>query len=356
MRYIRAVMLGITVLALVAACAGYAALNTLRTPAEREGEPVEFVIEPGASTNEIATRLRSDGLIRQPAAFVLLTRMQGLDDSLQAGRYVLSPTMTMSEILIALQSGNQIEDVQVTIPEGLRIEEMAAIFEQAGLVDSESFLQTARDGAAFRNDYFLLNSLPPDANLEGYLFPDTYRFAPDAASETIVRTMLERFIEQYGTIERDIRVPGASVHDIVTMASIVQREAALTSEMPLISAVFWNRLQPENAPTFGGGLLGADPTIQYALGYSAAEQTWWRKNLTVSELAVDSRYNTRLNPGLPPGPIAAPGLDALRAAAQPAEDQPYLFFVASCAKDGSHQFAATFEEFQAYEAEWLACQ
>jgi UPF0755 protein len=125
--------------------------------------------------------------------------------------------------------------------------------------------------------------------------------------------------------------------------------------MPLISATFWNRLKPENAPVVIGQ-LGADPTVQYALGYSAAENTWWRKTITVEDLQVDSPYNTRARPGLPPGPIAAPGLDALRAAAQPDPGAPYLFFVASCAKDGSHKFASSADEFQGYEAEYLACQ
>ncbi|NJN19704.1 MAG: endolytic transglycosylase MltG [Oscillochloris sp.] len=355
MRQVRALMLGIALIALMISCSGYLFLGELRAAAAADGEPVEFVVEPGESTGSIATRLRSDGLIRQPILFRLLARFRDLDDRLQAGRYVLSPTMTMSEIMIALQS-SRVEDVQVTIPEGLRLEEIAASVERAGLTNAQAFLTVARDGSAFRDDYFLLNSLPAGATLEGYLFPDTYRFAPSADPDTIVRTMLERFVEQYGTIERDIRVPGVTVHDVVTMASIIQREAALVAEMPQISAVFWNRLEPENAPAFGGGLLGADATIQYALGFDQAEDTWWQKELTFDELAVESPYNTRLAPGLPPGPIAAPGLMALRAAAQPDEASEYLFFVADCARDGSHNFAVTLEEFRQFEQEWLACQ
>lgn len=355
MRHVRALMLGIALVALVVSCGGYVALGELRAPAADEGDPVEFVVESGESTGSIATRLRAEGLIRQPALFTLLARTQDLDDKLQAGRYVLSPTMTMGEIMIALQS-SRVEDVRVTVLEGLRLEEIAAAVEEAGLTSADDFLAAARDGAAFRDDYFLLSSLPDGASLEGYLFPDTYRFAPNATADTVVRTMLDRFAEQYAAIERDVRVPDASVHQIVTMASIVQREAALLDEMPLISAVFWNRLKPENAPNFLGGQLGADPTVQYALGYDSAEATWWQKDLTFDEIAVDSPYNTRRYPGLPPGPIASPGLDAMRAAAQPDESAPYLFFVASCAKDGSHNFAVTAEEFSGYEQEWLACQ
>lgn len=355
MRHVRALMLGAALIALVVACTGSLILSEIRRPAATSGDPVEFIVEPGESTNAIATRLREEGLIRQPAVFTLLARSRELDDKLQAGRYILSPTMTMSEIMIALQS-SRVADIQVTIPEGLRIEEIAAIIDAAGLVSAEAFLSVARDGDRFRDAYFLLGSLPPGASLEGYLFPDTYRFAPSAGADEIVRVLLSRFVEQYGTIERDVRVANVTVHQIVTMASIVQREAAIVAEMPTISAVFWNRLKPENAPNFGGGMLGADSTVQYALGYSALDNSWWRRELTFTDLQIDSPYNTRLRPGLPPGPIANPGIAALRAAAQPDESAPYLFFVADCAKDGSHNFAVTLEEHQQFEAEWLACQ
>jgi UPF0755 protein len=355
MRHVRALMLGIALIALVVSCAGYIFLGELRASAATEGDPVAFTIAAGESTADIATRLRSQNLIRQPALFTLLARLRGIEGKLQAGRYILSPTMTMSEILIAFQS-SRLEEAQFTIPEGLRLEEIAAIIGKTGVVSPDAFLRVARDGERFRDQYFLLSSLPRGASLEGYLFPDTYRIAKDASADQIVKLMLDRFSEQYATLEHDVRVPNVSVHQILTMASVVQREAALIREMPTISAVFWNRLKPENAPDFAGGQLGADPTVQYALGYSAAEATWWRKTLTAADLQIDSPYNTRRYAGLPPGPISAPGLDALTAAAQPDASATYLFFVASCAKDGSHKFATSPQEFQRYEAEFLACQ
>ncbi len=355
MRHVRALMLGVAMIALVTACGGYVALSEIRAPAAREGDPVEFIVEQGESTADIATKLRAAELIRQPALFTLLARMQDLDGKLQAGRYVLSPTMTMSQILIALQSA-RVAEAQVTLREGLRLEEIAEALEAAGIVGAEPFLAAARDGDRFRSEYFLLSSLPEGASLEGYLFPDTYRFPQQAAPEEVIRAMLDRFAEQYATIERNVQVPDVTVHQIVTMASIVQREAALESEMPLIAGVFWNRLKPESAAVLGPLTIGADATVQYALGYSEAEGSWWRRELSQADLQVDSPYNTRLRPGLPPGPIAAPGMAALAAAAQPDVDDGYLFFVASCARDGSHNFAATTEEFRIYEAEWLACQ
>ncbi|MEI8164973.1 MAG: endolytic transglycosylase MltG [Chloroflexales bacterium] len=355
MRHVRALMLGLALIALVIACGGYVALGELRAPAAASGDPVEFVVAPGESTAAIATKLRAEGLIRQPTLFTLLARMQDLDGKLQTGHYVLSPTMTMSQIFIALQN-SRIPEAQVTLPEGLRLEEIATRLEQAGVVSADTFLAAARDGKRFRADYFLLAALPDDASLEGYLFPDTYRFPQPTEAEQVVRTMLDRFVEQYGTIERSVQVPGVNVHQIVTMAAIVQRESARVDEMPRVAGVFWNRLKPTNAALVSGGTLGADATVQYALGYSDAEQTWWRKDLTEADLQVASAYNTRLRPGLPPGPIAAPGLDALTAAAKPDDQGGYLFFVADCARDGTHNFATSFEEFQQYEATWLACQ
>lgn len=355
MRHVRAFMLGIALLALVVACGGYAALGELRAPAAATGDPVEFIVEPGESTSSIATRLRAEGLIRQPLIFTALAQFQDLDQSLQAGKHVLSPTMTMSQIMVTLQQ-SRIEEAQVTLREGMRLEEIAEALALAGVVGVEQFLSVARDGERFRGEYFLLGNLPSSATLEGYLFPDTYRFPLEADPDAVVRIMLNRFTEQYATIERNIQVPGVNVHQIVTMASITQRESALVSEMPTIAGVFWNRLDPANAPIVGGGQLGADATVQYALGFSPEEGTWWRKNLTAADLLVDSPYNTRQRAGLPPGPISAPGLAALNAAAQPIREPGYLFFVADCARDGSHNFAVNFDEFLSYEAEWLACQ
>jgi UPF0755 protein len=355
MRHVRALMLGITLIALVVAGSGYLLLREVRASVvdTTSTEAVLIEIEPGATTSQIATQLRAAGLIRQPLFFNALVRLEGLDGDLQAGRYMLSPSMSMSEILIALQH-NRISDIEVTIPEGLRIEEVATILAETDVIDRDAFLASARNGAAFKEDYFLLNNLPENASLEGYLFPDTYNIAPTATVTEVIMMMLDNFDQKYETIELDVRVPDADVYDIVTMASIVQREAALEEEMPTIAAVFWNRLEPDNFDEGGNGRLQADSTVQYALGYSNIEQTWWRKNLTFADLRMDNPYNTRETPGLPPGPISNPGLAALQAAAQPAEVD-YLYFVASCELDGTHNFAETLEEFQEYEAEFQAC-
>lgn len=356
MRYIRAIMLAVTLIALMVACGSYALLREVVAQAGDSNEPVEITIEPGATTNDIATILAREGLIRQPLLFTTIVRAQDLDGKLQAGRYLLTPSMTMNEILVNLQF-SRVEEVQFTVPEGLRLEEIAEVVAETGVVSAEEFLAVVSDAELFKADYFLLSSIPTGASLEGYLYPDTYRISTTATAEEIARIMLDRFNQLYlDSVDQVVRVPDVNVHQIVTMASVIQRESARVDEMPLIGAVFWNRLKPENVAETGNGRLQADATVQYALGYSDAEQTWWRKDLTATDLQVDSPYNTRERPGLPPGPIAAPGLDALQAAARPDESANYLYFVANCARDGTHKFATSFAEFQEYEQEWLACQ
>jgi UPF0755 protein len=360
---LRALFLGVALVSLMIACAGYGFLRELRTPVGNSSETVDVTVESGDSTTAIATKLRQNGLIRQPLLFTFLVRSQGLDGKLQAGTFHLRPNMTISQIISALQVTAKFEEVQVTLREGLRLEEVAEIIGGAGLanVDEQLFLETARNGALFKEQHALLNSLPMTATLEGYLFPDTYRLAKTATVTEVINVLLDNFDQQYATFETQVTVakPDGSgpmdVHSIVTLASIVQREAVLTEEMPRISAVFWNRLKPEFQAETGNGRLQSDPTLQYALGKPGA---WWPKldTLTLEQINGNTNpYNTRVHPGLPPGPISNPGLAALRAAARPDATAPYLYFVASCSQPGAHQFATTNAEFQQFEQEYLNC-
>lgn len=335
----------------------------LRTEIRRSVDPnddkaVEFVIEPAQSAADIAASLREKGLIRQPLLFQLMVRQQGVGQNLQAGPYQLSKSMTMAQIITALQTAPSIEEKAVTIIPGMRMEEVAQVMVDAGLAPSaEEFLAVARDAAPFKANHTLLESIPEGQGLEGYLFPDSYRIeASSAISETIDRILSEGFDKNYKTFESEVIAEGPdgqppTVHQIVTMASIVQREAANNEEMPHLSFIFWNRLKPENAAEVNGRLQ-ADPTLQYALG---TEANWWPKldTLTIDEINNNtSPYNTRTVQGLPPGPIANPSLFALRAAARPGPLRPDgsdgendLYFVAKC-EGKQHEFAATYDEFQ----------
>lgn len=360
---LRAFFLGVALVALMVACTGYIALSEIRRPADSSDTPVKFVVETGESTTRIATGLRDAGLIRQPLLFTLLVRTQGFDGELQSGTYVLRPSMTMSQIISLMRTSQQANEARVLIREGERLEQVAETLSEAGLanVTPEAFLSSARNPAAFKAQHPLLADLPADASLEGYLFPDTYRLAATATVTEVIETMLNRFDQQYEQVRAGSSLTDVSVHQIVTMASIVQREAGSSAEMPQIAAVFWNRLKPEYQNETGGGRLQADPTLQYILGKPG---DWWPKLDALTTDQINSAgqntpmaaYNTRVVLGLPPGPISSPGLAALRAAAQPDESANYLYFVASCTNRGAHNFATSFAEFQQFEAEYLQCK
>jgi UPF0755 protein len=201
-----------------------------------------------------------------------------------------------------------------------------------------------RQAAFDLSSYTLL--LPEGTTLEGYLFPDTYRVPTEADAGYLVDLILQNFSEQV-TLEmrQGFSAQGLSLHEAVTLASIVEREAVVAEERPIIARVFLNRLE-QNIP------LQADPTIQYAVGYQADVDSWWKHGLTVTDLQMNSPYNTYIIEGLPPGPIANPGLAALQAVAAPATTDD-IFFVADCApgQNGRHLFSLTYEEHLANVAQ-----
>jgi UPF0755 protein len=347
------------------------ASELLRNELSRTVEPnnqdaVEFTIEPGQAVADVATKLKSQDLIRQPILFRLLVSQQNAAERLQAGTYQLSKSMTMGQIIAALQTAPSTEEKQFTIIPGMRMEEVAEALARDGIVPSaEEFLAVARDAAPFKETHSRLESIPEGQGLEGYLFPDTYRIEATATiSEVIEKMLTDGFDPTFEEFETQIIAEGPngapSVHEIVTMASIVQREAANDDEMPHLAFIFWNRLKPENAAEVAGRLQ-ADPTLQYALG---KEGDWWPQldQLPIEEINNNpSPYNTRNVQGLPPGPIANPSATALRSAARPGELRPDstdgkddLYFVAKCGEK-AHNFAANLAEFQTLEQEYLNC-
>lgn len=362
-RLLRALMLLVVLASLVAAGVSYVILSEIRRPADTESsEPVEFEILPGQSATEIASSLNQLNLIRQPLLFRLMLREQQASDKLMVGTYQLSPNMTMAEIIAALQVAPSFEETEFQTIEGMRMEEVAQAIVDAGLAEStEAFLAVAKNAEPFKESHARLADIPEGQGLEGYLFPSTYRIKATATITDVIDKMLtDGFDASYADFENQVIVQNRSVHEIVTMASIVQREAANNDEMPHLAYIFWNRLKPEHMAE-SGGLIGADPTVQYIAGYSEEQKTWWRNDLTQAELDVESPYNTRKNPGLPPGPIDSPGLAALRAAARPGPQRPDgtdgendLYFVAQCGKK-AHNFATTLDEFSTFEQEFLNC-
>lgn len=326
--------------------------DQLEQPAGTDDTPLTFVIDLGETAGQIAERLEAMGLITNAELFRRYLQAEGMDAGLEVGSYTLRQTMTIPEIAEALQSG-QVPEQVVTIPEGLRLEQVAIqVAAQTDIAEAE-FLNLATTGwrEAGYDSYEFLASVPPTATLEGFLFPETYRLPEEATAEDVLERMLSTF-DQRVTSEMRLSAAnrGLSVYQMVTLASIVEREAVIDDERPIIAGVYFNRLD-------SGWLLNADPTVQYGLGYDEASGQWWRRlyfdQLGVTSLSeVDHAYNTYRYVGLPPGPICSPGLASIQAVAFPVGTD-YYYFMADCnADDGSHLFAATEEE---HNANYAAC-
>jgi UPF0755 protein len=304
--------------------------------------PRRFVINPGEPARFIAARLANNGFIIDADLFNLYLRVTGLERRIEAGNFMLAETMTIPEIAEALQSA-LFEEVLVTIPEGFRIEEIAERLAENNVIEPDRFLAAVRAPRALTifDNYDFLQDLPPDATLEGYLFPDTYRL-PMLASEPelVIASFLNNFEAK---VSADMLQGGNGMRgrDLIKLASIVEREAIQADERPLIASVYINRLNG-SCPDVGGLYLQADPTVQYARGTVG---NWWWKPERIEEYAqVLSPYNTYLNPGLPPGPIANPGLSAIEATRNPAGSN-YCFFLGT-GSEGRHVFARTLAEHQ----------
>ncbi len=302
------------------------------TPMSDDETAVEFRIDAGETPATIGTRLQNMGLIRDEQLFRLLVRYWGVDDKLEAGDYQLRRNMSMEEIVAALQHG-MARAKTITIPEGWRLEQVAQLAAREGIVSEDEFLHLARNG---NFDLDFLADRPADiTSLEGYLFPDTYQVGQDTSTAAFVEMLLRNFGQR---VTPELRQQAGrskmTLYQVVTLASIVEREAVLDEERPVIASVFLNRLAK-------GMYLQADPTVEYAKGFSTESGRWWNPMRQEDAQTVKSPYNTFLYPGLPPGPICSPGLASIKAVLEPA-DTPYLFFVAK--GDGSHVFAVTYEE------------
>lgn len=300
----------------------------LTTPLDPAGQAVNFEVRPGESAAQVAARLEADGLVRDADAFRVYLIYSGLDLTLQSGRHEIGPAMSTIEIAQAMQDATPTDGVLVVLP-GWRMEEIAAALPTSGLAAApDDFLR------AVANPPRVLRWLPAGASAEGVLFPGTYSLPRGIPAEAIVETMMKNFsLYLSPELEQGFAAQGLSVYEAVIVASIVQREAVLDEEKPQIASVYLNRIQI-------GMRLEADPTVQYAIG---RPDLWWKSPLMLSDLQVPSPYNTYMNAGLPPAPIANPSLTALQAVAFPAETT-YYFFRAACDGSGRHNFAETFEE------------
>lgn len=282
-------------------------------------------IPQGMPAKQIALFLNEEEIIADPTAFRLLLKVEGAEQSLQAGSYLLNPKMKPLEIIDYLRSG-RVELERVVIPEGYEIKQIADVLADKGLADRERFIELASNAALVFGENMPLDL--PIASLEGYLYPDTYHFPEEVTEEELIRHMVERFI----TVTKAEIVPLLdesvfSLHEVTTLASIVEREIMVDHERAIVASVYLNRLAISMP-------LQADPTVRYVTPED-------RPQVLYRDLEIDSPYNTYRNQGLPPGPIASPGLASMLAVLNPAETD-FFFFVSK--RDGTHEFTETYND------------
>jgi UPF0755 protein len=347
-------------------------------PASTEQNRITFDVPQGATATTIGQALFDQGLISNQIAFQYAVLQAGREGSLAFGTFDLFPTMRPSEIVATLRGEPWGEETPITIREGLRIEEVVAAFAASEMVmNMEEFATLLQSPPAdLVNQFGFLADVPEGRSLEGYIVPETLNFRLDARPIDVVTSLLQLYDDRLtDEIIAGIQAKGLTLDEAVIIASIVEREAVIDEERPLIAEVYINRyLQPDNPQTVG--LLNADPTLQYGLvtgearpaghpfideaagGTTPVDQwgaiEWWPQlQVPGGEVALEESllgYQTYTQAGLPPTPIAAPRTGSLEAVAAPATDNGYLFFVAGCpggTRDGSHYFAATLDEHNA---------
>ena len=299
--------------------------HQLHQPANPSSAKVRFVVPQGATFHEVADTLHRAGLIDSVTVFDLYARYKNLDRNVQAGAYQLSRNLNMVQILAALQTATP-DEVFDTIPEGYTIKKTAARLDQAGVIKGSDYIAQAVAG---QYNYDFLKDLPPGTSLEGFLFPDTYLIPRNGTAKQLITQQLDAFSTHWNdTRKAEAAQRRLNALQIMTIASMIEREARFDDDRPLVASVIYNRLS-------AGWALQVDATVLYAKGV-------WQSSVTAQDRMIQSPYNTYLHTGLPPGPIANPGLKAIDAALKP--DQTGYFFYLSDPQGHNH-YAKTNDEF-----------
>jgi UPF0755 protein len=333
MRSVRYVVGVLVVLVLAAGAVAYAGWSRVQTPYKGSTEPDVFVeVKPGAGPGTIGQQLVAAGVVRDAPTFRMAVWITGRARDLKAGEYRFDAPISAVDVVEKLARGD-VHRRAITFREGLTIAEMAAVYQQSGFGEADAFVKAASDPGSIRE----LDPAAPD--LEGYLFPETYLLPRGTSAADLVAQMVALFKKTFTPAMREaITAQGLSVREAVTIASLVEKETAVAEERPVVAAVYLNRKRI-------GMPMQADPTVIFALQRAGR----YDGNIRREDLQFDSPYNTYRYPGLPPGPIAAPGRGSLEAVAKPATVE-YLYFVSR--NDGSHVFAATLEEHNRNVREW----
>ena len=329
----------VLLIAVIIAGAGYKYIHGIGEPLDSSSqEKISVDIPSGSGTAAIGRILEEDGVIKSARQFKIKSRMDKNDGKYRTGVYELSPSMDMDEIMQILMDGSQ-NTLRFMVPEGYTLKQIADKFAETGTGTAEDFLNETQNG-----DFdFEYNDQMVDGEkrYEGFLYPDTYEIYKNESAHGIIQRMLTRFEQVYDAAADETTVDTSkySVFDLVTVASLIEREVKLDEERPLVASVIYNRLNKNMK-------LQMCSTVQYALGTPKAR-------LMNSDLKIDSPYNTYQNAGLPAGPIASPGQASISAALHPA-DTDYLYFVLTSAGSGKHNFASTGDDFSSYREDYLA--
>lgn len=305
-------------------------VNSFKPVKVNNPEEVEIIIPEGSSVKEVGKILKDNNIIRSGMAFKSKLRKRDDLEGLKAGEYYLTPGSQLDKVIDTLLKGSKNRNVKkFTIPEGYEIRQIADRLSDKGLIDKEVFLDLTSNKSNFQEEFSFLNKLEKDQGLEGFLFPATYEIFEYESEEDIIRRMLRAFENIYNNELKD-KLPDSKLdlNQIITLASIIEREAKIDEERPVMSGVFYNRIE-ENMR------LGSCATVQYILGER-------KPRLSIADTKIKSPYNTYINSGLPPAPIAAPGKLSIISAIEPA-DTEYLYFTLK-SKSGNHEFTKTYEE------------
>ena len=321
------------VVALVILFVGFVATNgwyqSQLEPADAaDGKTLLIKVKPGVNTGDIAELLAEKKLIKNRTVFLFAAKSAGLDKALQAGDYFLSRSMNVRQIIEVMAKGVT-ADIQFTIPEGYTVEQIATLLEEKGLARKSRFLELAKAYAPFDK----ATSRPGvKYRAEGFLFPETYRVNRGTSEEEILKMLSKEFAGKFGPeLQAQARAAGMTAYDVIVLASLIEREVQLAKERPMVARVFLNRIKIDMP-------LQSCATIQYILGYAKEE-------LTIADTQLPSPYNTYLHLGLPPGPVANPGLSSIKAALNPVEGD-WLYFVVD-GKTGGHRFSRNLAEHEA---------
>jgi len=329
----------ISVVLIIAIVSGVYVNSQFQPVDAKEKESITVNIPQGSTPTKIASILRQKQLIKSEWGFKLYLKYKDESGKLQAGNYQLSKSMSLSEITKHMVSGKVVFNVvRFTIPEGYNIPQIADKLSKEGLINKEKFLALAKKG---NFNYDFVREIPKNSNItypiEGYLFPDTYEIEKGATEEVVINKMLSQFKKEWNPEwTKALQDKNITIHQAVTLASIVEREVAVDVERPIVAGVFYNRLNNQ-------WKLQSCATVQFVLGKQ-------KDRLTFADLAIKNPYNTYVNQGLPPGPIGNPGMKSLKAAVYP-EKNDYFFFVTKKDGSGEHYFSKTFAEHQKHDTD-----